>query len=214
MSLGGKRMREWTACHKVRALHQVVYGMVGPSTTATAFFCSLAVPKPAPATLSFAAACDAMRPLARILFAGELETACRYHARDNTLYRIDLAQQAVLVDGFATYDRLCELEPRLAEIVYKDADGSWRRRSEETTDYEIFTRLGLLMRPMDEHGITFRGFKHFPDETILFEEAAVERIVVQRDDGECERILRRRLARRPHTVPTPKRRRIDLTPKT
>ena len=208
-------MREWAACHKVRALHQVVYGMVGPSTTA--FFCSLAVPQPAPTTLSFAAACDAMRPSARILFAGELETACRYHARGNTLYRIDLAQQAVLVDGFATYDRLCELEPRLAEIVFKDADGSWRRRSEETTDYEIFTRLGLRMRPRGEHGITFlRGFKHFPDETILFEEAAVEKIV-QRDDGECEEILRRRLeapARRPHTVPTPKRRRIDLTPKT
>lgn len=196
----------WAAWPNVLALRRVVYGM---TSNPTSLFCSLSVSHTA---LSFAAACDAMRPpSARILFAGNLATACRYHARGNTLYRIDLAHDAVLVDGFATYDRLCELEPRLSEIVFKDRDGSWRRRSVAETDYEVFTNLRDGM-PAGEHGISFRGFKHFPDETILFDAVAV-REIVRRDDSDCEEILRGRLeasARRP-TLPMPKKkRRIQL----
>ena len=159
----------------------------------------------------------------RILFVGSKRTACSYiTALEKKLYSVKLHESIRLIDGFSAYEVLCELEPRLKNIVLfvKTPPGQarkpeWRRRSSAKKDYKVFESLDQSLHTF-YHGIAwkkgvFKNFHNGDGEIVLFRSAPVMKIT-REPRALC---TRNALKARPNTKkPTDdaKRRRVVLVP--
>jgi hypothetical protein len=100
-----------------------------------------------------------------ILFVSDLSVACRYLSTNWKLWRVDIPSRLRIVDGFAAYDLLVQLEPRMLQILFHKG-GSWQRRSIEREDNLVFESLKKKMPFCD--GIHWSGTRNFHSETVLF----------------------------------------------
>ena len=122
----------------------------------------------------------------RILFVGSLRTACSYVGTTEKVYSVELHASIRLIDGFAAYKELCQLEPRLKNIVILDTlpgqskKQEWRRNSTAKKDYKVFESLDQSLHT-SYHGIAwkkgvFKNFHKGDGEIVLFHSAPVMKI--------------------------------------
>ena len=119
----------------------------------------------------------------QVLFVGSRDTACRYaHIPRARMYNVTLNKVIRLIDGFAAYDALCELEPDLVKILYKQTPPGqaqheeWHRNSESSTDYAVFdsleTKLNASYNGIAWKKRVFKNFHNGDGEIVLFRSAA------------------------------------------
>ena len=176
-------------------VEEKLFSLFRASSSVSNLFFSVKINGTPPDVLTFKQACNYMQKDSKILFVGDIDTACSYHYDGNTMYTVELNSTPKIMNGLESHKFLCELETEFSAIVYKDqSTNEWHRRSVAEIDYSVFTSLS---EKVDDtyHGIEFKGFKNFRDETILFPriECISEIKIYKNADEECEKILSKRL---------------------